>query len=342
MKTTFKTVFCELDDELVNIDIPANGAEDIDVEKIKGEVMMRINSAENNDSKKKIGKRIFVILAAAVLVIGLTVTAFATGSIQSIFKGYFKGEQMNDLGLYDGGNVEVHSDEYDVKLLGVISDGEIAYSAIEVTKKDGSPIAEDGFYINSSQDTFVRNSYEFSFGGEQLAGGAISRGRCALSEDRKTLSIYTDYARGVGMDRAMEDFRVTYHSSVLNGYRLDKILYTQDLPEKQSNDGWTDEDGYNEEMLLRSLREENGLTQEECIWVRHDGKQVYAKGEEKQFELTFDVSFDIRSTVDNQIECHIDFDKAPAVVKDYTSSAKVMISPLGISLSGECDQKYDK
>ena len=50
MKTTFKEVFRELDDEMTNIGINSNYTPDIDVEKIKGEVFMRIN--ENSSGKK--------------------------------------------------------------------------------------------------------------------------------------------------------------------------------------------------------------------------------------------------------------------------------------------------
>ena len=43
MKTTFKTVFTELDDELMNLDIQENTPVDIDIDKIKSEVLMQIN-----------------------------------------------------------------------------------------------------------------------------------------------------------------------------------------------------------------------------------------------------------------------------------------------------------
>ena len=43
MKTTFKTVFTELDDELMALDMQENTPVDIDVDKIKSEVFMRIN-----------------------------------------------------------------------------------------------------------------------------------------------------------------------------------------------------------------------------------------------------------------------------------------------------------
>ena len=43
MKTTFKTVFTELDDEPMNLDIQENAPVDIDIDKIKSEVLMQIN-----------------------------------------------------------------------------------------------------------------------------------------------------------------------------------------------------------------------------------------------------------------------------------------------------------
>ena len=79
MKTTFKKVFDEFDDELMNTDeFNAGESIDIDVEKIKGEVLMRIN---DKNGKKKFSKKIIAILIAAAIVIAGTVGAFATGSV---------------------------------------------------------------------------------------------------------------------------------------------------------------------------------------------------------------------------------------------------------------------
>lgn len=145
MKTTFKKAFDEFDDELMNID-EFNACEniDIDVEKIKGRVLMRIN--DKND-KKKSGKKIIPILVAAAIVIAGTVGTFATGSVQSMFKELFNNNSVNSAGLYDGGNVELIScdDSLNVELLGITGDGEKLYSAIEVTKKDGSPIIDEDY-----------------------------------------------------------------------------------------------------------------------------------------------------------------------------------------------------
>ena len=105
MKTTLKTVFTELDDELMELDIQDN-APDIDIGKIKSEVFMQINSEKN--AKKKFSKKIVVMLVAAAILVGGTIGAFASGSVQAVFGKIFQNSDgMNELGLFDGGNVEV-------------------------------------------------------------------------------------------------------------------------------------------------------------------------------------------------------------------------------------------
>lgn len=145
MKTTFKKVFDEFDDELMNID-EFNACEsiDIDVEKIKTEVLKRI---DDKNGKKKFSKKLITLLVAAIILIAGTVGAFATGSVQSIFKELFNNSGMNSAGLYDGGNVELIScdDSLNVELLGVTGDGEKLYSAIEITKKDGSAVIDEDY-----------------------------------------------------------------------------------------------------------------------------------------------------------------------------------------------------
>ena len=55
MKTTFKTVFTELDDELMNLDMQENAPVDIDIDKIKSEVFMQIGNKKG--AKKKLSKK---------------------------------------------------------------------------------------------------------------------------------------------------------------------------------------------------------------------------------------------------------------------------------------------
>ena len=97
-----------------------------------------------------------------------------------------------------------------------------------------------------------------------------------------------------------------------------------------------------QELTVNRLLKENNLTEDECIWVTHNGKSVFAKGERKSAGLKFTISFNFNHSIDNIIKSDIDSKSAPNVVRDYTRNAKIKISPLGISLSGECDQEYDK
>lgn len=145
MKTTFKKVFNELNDEFISIEnFNVDENIDIDIENIKREVLMRI---DDKNGKKKFSKKLITLLVAAAILITGTVGAFATGSVQSIFKELFNNSGMNSAGFYDGGNVEIVScdDSLNVELLGVTGDGEKPYSAIEVTKKDGSEVIDKDY-----------------------------------------------------------------------------------------------------------------------------------------------------------------------------------------------------
>ena len=155
----------------------------------------------------------------------------------------------------------------------------------------------------------------------------------ALLEDGK------EGVEGVGAEHELKDFRVTYNSKVIDGYKLDKVLYTEDLPEVQSGSEGLALDDKGD--ALKKLREDNGVTEDECFWTHQDGKLVYGKGEQKQFDLTFTISFDVNRSVDNKIERELSADNAPNVVKSFTDNAKLTVTPLGISLKGESDQKDD-
>lgn len=81
---------------------------------------------DDKNGKKKFSKKLITLLVAAAILITGTVGAFATGSVQSIFKELFNNSGMNSAGFYDGGNVEIVScdDSLNVELLGVTGDGE--------------------------------------------------------------------------------------------------------------------------------------------------------------------------------------------------------------------------
>ena len=65
----------------------------------------------------------------------------------------------------------------------------------------------------------------------------------------------------------MNDYRVTYNNKSLGTYTLDKVLYSEELPETQGDDGLTDEQREIEnrqyELTLERVLRENGLTDED-------------------------------------------------------------------------------
>ncbi len=91
MKTTFKKVFNELNDEFISIEnFNVDENIDIDIENIKREVLMRI---DDKNGKKKFSKKLITLLVASAILITGTVGAFATGSVQSIFQRAFQQQR---------------------------------------------------------------------------------------------------------------------------------------------------------------------------------------------------------------------------------------------------------
>ena len=253
MKTTFKKVFDEFDDELMNID-EFNACEsiDIDVEKIKTEVLKRI---DDKNGKKKFSKKLITLLVAAVILITGTVGAFATGSVQSIFKELFNNGGMNSAGLYDGGNVELIScdDSLNVELLGVTGDGEKLYSAIEITKKDGSAVIDEDYeepfcWSYEWPDKIPEDKTTYDYNACRVVyvdkNGNSSKGRdrdiktidtikYSLSEDNKSLKIFVFSIISEG---DFQDGRATVTSEGVGAYNIHEVIYEVDYARKTFSD----------------------------------------------------------------------------------------------------------
>ena len=200
MKTTFKTVFTELDDELMNLDIQENAPVDIDIEKIKSEVFMQIN--DENKTKKKYSKKFIVILA--------------------------NGNQMNELGMFDGGNVEVTSSDssLNVELLGVIGDGEKLCSAISITKKDGSPVIDTDYTYAGINEPFDGSSWEdaLTINGKDETHNALQSPQYVLSDGNKTLTIYLFTTTASGLDESLQGGRMTFVSTMVYSSSSSNII----------------------------------------------------------------------------------------------------------------------
>ena len=345
MKTTFKTVFTELDDEVM--DIRENNSVDIDVDKIKNDVFMQIN--DENKSKKKFRKKFIVIIAAAVIILGGTVGAFATGSIQTIFGRIFNHSgEMNELGLFDGGNVEVTSADssLDVKLLGITGDGEKLCSAIEITKKDGSPVI-DKDYTYPAYEPFDGSSWEntLTVNGKDETQNSMQFPQYVLSDGNKTLTVYLFTTTASGLDGSLQDGRITFVSKQFHANKVTNQLASVKLPGQmdpifdkiKNNEELSADDVLFDQEELAKKRSELGLSEEDFTTIDYQGNRIYCQAELKAFELPFAVSYDLNYRTDQFIEKDLSAETEPEIVVKNTRNAKMTVSPFSIYLSGECD-----
>ncbi len=335
MKTTFRTVFNELDDELMDVELNTPETADIDVEKIKGEVFMRIKDNTGKNNKKKFSKKLTVILVAAVILITGTVGAFATGSVQQIFGRLFhSGSTSNALGLYDGGNIEVktNDDSLNIQLLGVTGDGEKLYSAIEITKKDGSAVIEEGYDTFSNTGNFERFQTEYT---DNNGNKMRVTDTCTylLENNNRTLTIYL---YSMIFEGRLENGRVTGHLNNLDVFKIEQVLASMDLPEI-SNDSDPDEVKIRfSDAELAQKHKEFGLSEEDCIYIDHENKREYCQASQKNFTIDFTISYDFNYSDEYFITQSLNTDSIAKIFETpNTQNARFTVTPLGIYLEGD-------
>lgn len=308
---------------------------------------MQING--ENKTKKKYSKKFIVILAAAVLLVGGTIGAFATGSVQAIFDSIFhNGNQMNELGMFDGGNVEVTSADssLNIELLGVIGDGEKLCSAIEITKKDGSPVI-DKDYTYPGLEPYDGSSWEdaLTINGKDETHNALQSPQYVLSDGNRTLTIYLFTTTASGLDESLQGGRMTFVSKQFHAYKTTNELAAVKLPgqmdpifdEMKNNDELTADDVLFDQEELAKKRSELGLSEEDFTTIDYQGNRIYCQAELKAFELHFAVSYDLNYRTDQFIEKDLSAETEPEIVVKNTRNAKMTVSPFSIYLSGECD-----
>lgn len=352
MKTTFKKVFDEFDDELMNID-EFNACEsiDIDVEKIKAEVLKRI---DDKNGKKKFSKKLITLLVAAVILITGTVGAFATGSVQSIFKELFNNSGMNSAGLYDGGNVELIScdDSLNVEILGVMGDSKRLYSAIEITKKDGSAVIDEDYeepfcWLKDTPSPMPEDKTIYDYlsckaeyvdkNGNSSHNKVLNTIKYSLSEDNKSIKLFV-VSRIFESD--LEGGRATVTSESVGAYNIHEVIYEVDYAGKTYSD-YDDTEPFDEELIDRRLQE-LGITEDDCRTIESGQKMKYCWCDTKKFELPFEISFDLNYKSDGIISKELTIEDAPNVIKPIADKVKMEITPFAVYLYGQCDKESAK
>ena len=343
MKTTFKTVLSDLDDDVMNIHINDNEYTDIDIDKIKGKVFTAIHGDKKKSPGKTISKKfITLLIAAAILVVG-TVGAFASGSIQAIFGNMMaKESNLNALGLYSGGNVTVSSTDptLDVKLLGVTGDGEKFYSAIEITKKDGSPVFDSECILPvGDQIPPFTTEYTNNNGDKVIAGESF---KFDIVNDNRSLMYYIETVIGKG---DLQNGRMKITNSQFAYYDVDEIYESEELSQGLNE---------NTEKFIEQSREksqklvsEHGLTwgsddiNKNNFWViDNNGVRNYCKAHWQKVDLPFEISYDLYYDEDSFINVDLSTKNAPNIVSDIATKASFRITPVGAYLYGQCDAEY--
>ena len=352
MKTTFKKVFDEFDDELMNID-EFNACEsiDIDVEKIKTEVLKRI---DDKNGKKKFSKKLITLLVAAVILITGTVGAFATGSVQSIFKELFNNSGINSAGLYDGGNVELIScdESLNVELLGVMGDSKRLYSAIEITKKDGSAVIDEDYeepfcWLKDTPSPMPEDKTIYDYlsckaeyvdkNGNSSHNKVLNTIKYSLSEDNKSIKLFV-VSRIFESD--LEGGRATVTSESIGAYNIHEVIYEVDYAGKTYSD-YDDTEPFDEELIDRRLQE-LGITEDDCRIIESGQKMKYCWCDTKKFELPFEISFDLNYKSDGIISKELTIEDAPNIIKPIADKVKMEITPFAVYLYGQCDKESAK
>ena len=132
MKTTFREAFCNIDNEFLSENIEIDNNTDIDIEKIKVNVLSRTGIKDTKKPRAKKSLKMLLIAAALVVFLLVGTTAiYATGGLEYIFNQFFGGD-LNSAGLYNSEKVNIISgnDKYNINLLGITGDDKKIYAAI--------------------------------------------------------------------------------------------------------------------------------------------------------------------------------------------------------------------
>lgn len=154
MKTTFKDIFMELEDDMVSLpETTIYENTGITSDTIKSNAFSQLGLHKKKKSFSKTFK--LTVIAAtlgAALIAGTT--AFAQGQFPFLFKDYVSGEDSTP--VFAGENQQFTSDKVNVQLMGLTGDNTQLYSVVQITLKDHANFVEDyeNTYIQPYDEEF--------------------------------------------------------------------------------------------------------------------------------------------------------------------------------------------
>ncbi len=342
MKTTFKEVFNNLEDDIINCE---DMNIDIDINRVKEQVFERLNTdmGNNTNNKKHNTKKFRVMLIAAVIAVSMILgtTAYATGAFQSIFGNVFGGN-LNSAGLYDGKNVTFESPDPNInaQLLGITGDERQAYAMIEVSHKDGTPVTDEGYIYpfwgseqtekNSMEDFYKAlycDAYFVDENGE-LVSHVVP---CFdMTEDAKTLNILIKIPNG-NID--ISDYTLVVENRAIGANKVLEVVATKETLDSEY------------EYLDKEV--ENAIATDKD--VDGDYRQIfnkdhyeYCKVDNKKFDFPFTMSFEIDINNTNYVTKKLTTENAPNLVLPEANEVNMEITPFAINITSKADMQVYK
>lgn len=329
MKTTFKKVFDDFEDDIMNID-ESSICEDIDIniDDIKKNVFARLETENlKKPSGKRITRRFTVALVAAVLLVSMAiVTIYASSNASLVFREFFNGS-LNSAGLYDGKDITVTSSDpaLNVELLGVTGDERRVYAVLEVTKKDGSTITDEGYeypFLWENEHKSLWEHYEcyasYTDKEGNYFGPTSDLITYSLSDDRKNLKMMFSVS---AQNKDLQDATLTITSKSFGARKVVNSLATKD--------NLTDEYDNN---TIKKLQQELGIEDEECTQIYNGECYEYVYADSKKYELPFKISFKINIGDNNNIEKLLTVKNAPNFVDNVADKVTMEITSFGINI----------
>lgn len=326
MKTNFKNVFNEWEDDL--IDISENTLiEDTIVsgDSVKSRVFSELGI---NKKKKPFSKTFKLTLIAATLALAIlvgTTVINANGGIERI-REFFTGS-VSSSDLYDGGNVEVTTldKNLNVELLAVTGDKNNFYAVIQAEKKDGTTFTdEDYVYSPNNQSSYIGVLCRDQSG--EYYGGVNhnTTKKYRLSNDGKKLNIF------ISMDLSTNVFK--HYPDIGNGIITVKseLLGFRKIKEKIAVYDSINVDIHNEVVEIAKQKNIKDWT-----WIETPEGVIFCTVDTKEYEIPFEITFSMKHNTNNTIYQTLSLSNAPDFIKNTAENVKMEISPFNIRIS--CD-----
>ena len=353
MKTTFKELFADFEDDLIGIPADTFCVETtVDQKLITKRLLSRIS--HKRPYRKVIN--IALIAASLAVVLGIVSTMILAGSdLQIVFEEFFGGS-MNAAGLYDGGDVQINCTDpnLDVTFLGVTGDEHEVYALFRAVKKDGGTFTDEGYLYPTT--TVRSEKYDEALSSEKEPGELMSElascngiqaaakdryghniGYCDdgnvaidsfyfLSEDRKTLKLLVKM--DVYQDKDARDGTLAVKSVCFTARKIIRTILTDDHLDGEVHDRY-----------IQRCAEMNVDTTK-CIRLETPDQVIFCQAESKEVPLRFEATVKMNYRYYSNIRKSLQASDAPHFIKPDTSHVQMTISPFSVLIEGE-HQNYN-